>query len=397
MDLFKYIKLIRSWILTNKKRYLGLVTVVTVLGTVLLSGMIIIISLRNGINCLEERMGADLMIVPLGEESKTESILIKGEPGYYYLEKDVADKLNSADIEGIEKYACQFYLVSSNQGCCDIPVQFIGIDEKEDFTVQPWIKETLEKDVLTDGSIVVGSDIDVPEDGKIKFFGRYYTIGAQLEETGTGLDQAAFSNMNTIRDLYDAAKKKGFTFIDGIDPDNNISTILIRVSEGYTPAEVKHNIRASIDGLQVIETKSMTNSVENSLSAFVIMLYILLIVIFVLSLVILSVVFKLSVYERTAQLLLMRSIGATGRQIKSLILLDAFVVSVIGTIIGVVITSLVVFPFRTAISSAVAIPFLFPGLTKMILIYISAVVISVLSGPVSAYISAGRFYKSIIS
>ena len=368
--------------------------VVTVLGTVLLSGMIIILSLRNGINCLEDRMGADLMIVPLGEESKTEGILIKGEPGYYYLDKDVAEKLKDSDIEGIDKCAGQFFLVSSNQGCCDIPVQFIGIDKNEDFTVLPWIKKTHSKDVLTDGSIVVGSDLDVPEDGRIRFFGKYYKVSAQLEETGTGLDQAAFSNMTTIRDLYAAAKEKGFTFIDGIDVDNNISTILIKVKDGYTPAEVKHNIRAAIDGLQVIETKSMTNSVESSLRIFVLMLYILLIVIFILSLVILSVVFKLSVYERTTQFALMRSIGASGRQIRGLILTEALVVSALGTLTGVVLTTLVVLPFKTAISSAVSIPFLFPGLPGMVIIYSLVIGISLVSGPVSAYISAHKLFNS---
>ncbi|HAL02536.1 MAG TPA: ABC transporter permease, partial [Lachnospiraceae bacterium] len=143
----------------NKGRYFKQAAMVMVLTWTMLLGLIIIVSISSGLERLRDRMGADLMLVPLGYERSAEGILIKGEPKYFYFEQDIMTQLENADIEGIERLSSQFYLTSSNQGCCDIPVQFIGLDKDSDFTIKPWIKTLYvnEKDYLNDGYIVVGS------------------------------------------------------------------------------------------------------------------------------------------------------------------------------------------------------------------------------------------------
>ena len=382
------IKIIYSFIKRKKARFAGTVAIVAVLTFSLLAGGLILLSLKNGIRCLGERMGADLMIVPLGYEGSAEGILIKGEPSYFYLEREVADELSKADIDGIDRISAQFYLTSSNQGCCDIPVQFIGLDEASDFTVNPWIREMYgaHAGLLDDDQIIVGSDIDIPESGEIRFFEKHFKVSAQLEETGTGLDQAVFANMKTIQVLFDAAKNKGFTFPDGINPDKGISSIMIRVKEGYEPSQVKHDIRSKFDGLQVIETRSMTNSIESGLGGFKILLYLLLSMLLVLTVIILDVTFALSINERKDRYDVMKMVGATDKQIRKLILKETLIVSFIGSVLGVILVSIVLFPFKTFISSSVSIPFLIPNPETLVFLFVIAGVIGILAGPVS-----GRF------
>lgn len=388
------LKLIYSFIKRKKKRFIGTVTIVAVLTFSLLSGGLILLSLKNGIRCLGERMGADLMIVPLGYEGSAEGILIKGEPSYFYLERESFDELSKADIEGIDKISAQFYLTSSNQGCCDIPVQFIGIDELTDFTVNPWIKEMygVGSGLLDGNQIIVGSDIDIPDSGEIRFFEKYFKVSAQLEETGTGLDQAVFANMNTIQVLFDAAKGKGFTFPENINPDKGISSIMIRVKDGYSASQVKHDIRSRFDGLQVIETRSMTNSIESGLGGFKVLLYMMLSMLLILTIVILEVTFSLSVNERKDRYRLMKMLGATDAQIRNLILKETLIISAIGSVIGVSLVSVVLFPFKTLISSSVSIPFLIPNPGILLILFVIASFIGIMSGPVS-----GRFAVRRIS
>ena len=388
------LKLIYSFIKRKKKRFIGTVTIVAVLTFSLLSGGLILLSLKNGIRCLGERMGADLMIVPLGYEGSAEGILIKGEPSYFYLERESFDELSKADIEGIDKISAQFYLTSSNQGCCDIPVQFIGIDESTDFTVNPWIKEMygVGSGLLDGNQIIVGSDIDIPDNGEIRFFEKYFKVSAQLEETGTGLDQAVFANMNTIQVLFDAAKGKGFTFPENINPDKGISSIMIRVKDGYSASQVKHDIRSRFDGLQVIETRSMTNSIESGLGGFKVLLYMMLSMLLILTIVILEVTFSLSVNERKDRYRLMKMLGATDAQIRNLILKETLIISAIGSVIGVSLVSVVLFPFKTLISSSVSIPFLIPNPGILVILFVIASFIGIMSGPVS-----GRFAVRRIS
>ncbi|MBR3041127.1 MAG: ABC transporter permease [Eubacterium sp.] len=393
-------KLIHSEFSRKKGRTLGLASIVATLALVMFSGLIIIFSLNNGISSLSQRMGADLMIVPLGYESGAEGVLIKGEPSYFYFDKSVLSDIKNSGVEGIDKITAQFYLTSSSQGCCDIPVQFIGIDEETDFTVLPWIRESfgLASDskinnadarvktagFLEDGSIVVGSDIDVPEDGKIRFFDEYFRVSAQLEETGTGLDQAVFTNFATSLAIYTAARKKGFNFTGDMKPDDSISTIMIKVKDGYTPEQVKHDIRTKIDGLQIIETKSLSNSIRGSLSGFVVLLYVLIIMLLILTLIILSVTFRLSVKERVRQFTLMRTIGATKKQVNGLILRESLIISFLGTVAGISLAAILIFPFSNAISLAVSIPFLLPNALEVIIYIAVILVIGSLSGPISA-------------
>lgn len=382
------LKVIYSFIKRKKLRFVGTVVIVAVLTFSLLTGGLILFSLKNGIRCLGERMGADLMIVPLGYEGSAEGILIKGEPSYFYLEREALDELSKAEIEGIDRISAQFYLTSSNQGCCDIPVQFIGIDESTDFTVNPWIREMYgaQAALLSDNQIIVGSDIDIPESGEIRFFEKYFKVSAQLEETGTGLDQAVFANMNTIQVLFDAAKNKGFTFPDDINPDRGISSIMIRVKDGYEASQVKHDIRSKFDGFQVIETRSMTNSIESGLGGFKVLLYLLLSILLILTVIILEVTFALSINERKDRYNLMKMLGATDKQIRKLILKETLIISIIGSVAGVSLVSIVLFPFKTLISSSVSIPFLIPAPGILASLFLSAAFIGILAGPIS-----GRF------
>ena len=382
------LKVIYSFIKRKKLRFVGTVVIVAVLTFSLLTGGLILFSLKNGIRCLGERMGADLMIVPLGYEGSAEGILIKGEPSYFYLEREALDELSKAEIEGIDRISAQFYLTSSNQGCCDIPVQFIGIDESTDFTVNPWIREMYgaQAALLSDNQIIVGSDIDIPESGEIRFFEKYFKVSAQLEETGTGLDQAVFANMNTIQVLFDAAKNKGFTFPDDINPDRGISSIMIRVKDGYEASQVKHDIRSKFDGFQVIETRSMTNSIESGLGGFKVLLYLLLSILLILTVIILEVTFALSINERKDRYNLMKMLGATDKQIRKLILKETLIISIIGSVAGVSLVSIVLFTFKTLISSSVSIPFLIPAPGILASLFLSATFIGILAGPIS-----GRF------
>ena len=376
----------------NKGRYFKQAAMVSVLTWTVLLGLIIIVSISSGLERLRDRMGADLMLVPLGYERSAEGILIKGEPKYFYFEQDIMTQLENADIEGIERLSSQFYLTSSNQGCCDIPVQFIGLDKDSDFTIKPWIKTLYvnEKDYLNDGYIVVGSSIDVPEDGKIRFYDQYFTVAAKLDQTGSGLDNAVFLNRTTTKTLYEAALSKGFNFMDGCDPLKTVSSVFIIVKDGTDVKKVSQQIRSHIDGVQVIVTDGMIGSTQQGLEGFISLMYILIGILIVLSFVILSLSFKLQVTERKDDYKLMRTIGVTKGEIRKLVLSQAFILSIIGSILGQVLATVSIFPFYTAINAAVSIPFLIPSGIKLVLLYLVTGLIGIIIGPLGALGSAIR-------
>ena len=119
----------------------GLIAITAVLAFFAFGGSILSLSLDGGLESISTRLGADIMVVPLGYDKEAEGVILRGEPSYFYFDKSVEKQL--AKVEGVEKVTSQFFLTSSNQDCCALPVQFIGFDPDTDFAVQPWIKEMI--------------------------------------------------------------------------------------------------------------------------------------------------------------------------------------------------------------------------------------------------------------
>ena len=105
-----------------------LVTLTALLALTFLAGTLTVSSLRSGLASLENRLGAEIIVVPYEATTKKsfENIVLQGSTGYFYMDKQLADKVCSA--EGIGQCSSQFYLASTSAGCCSIPVQIIGFD-----------------------------------------------------------------------------------------------------------------------------------------------------------------------------------------------------------------------------------------------------------------------------
>ena len=97
-------------------RTTGLIIIVALVAFVVFGGGILSVSLKNGLESMKARLGADLLVVPVGYDEDVEGILLKGEPAYFYLDKSVEQQLKN--VEGVKSVSSQFYLTSLNQDCC---------------------------------------------------------------------------------------------------------------------------------------------------------------------------------------------------------------------------------------------------------------------------------------
>ena len=70
-------------------RTVGLLFLMTMLSFVYFGGSLMSKSLKNGLGNMKERLGADVMIVPLENDSDMEAILLKGEPSCFYFKKSL--------------------------------------------------------------------------------------------------------------------------------------------------------------------------------------------------------------------------------------------------------------------------------------------------------------------
>jgi hypothetical protein len=108
---------------------------------------------------MENRLGADIIVVPAEAESKVslKNLLLQGTIGTFYMDASATEKV--LETEGVEKASAQIFLSSMKADCCSVKVQIIGFDPENDFVVQPWIAESLNRP-LDDMEVVVGCRVE---------------------------------------------------------------------------------------------------------------------------------------------------------------------------------------------------------------------------------------------
>ena len=356
------------------------------------AGSMIVLSLQNGLESYESRLGADIVVVPYEARSHgtLESILLQGIPGYFYMDETYLDQVRA--ISGVESASPQFYLASASAGCCSVAVQIIGFDPDTDFSIQPWIRESYSRD-LGDGDVIVGSGITVPKNRILRFYNQDCRVVASLDQTGTGLDTAVYANMNTIQALMAGSQAEGFDYFGGADPQQTISSIMVKVKDGCSIESVANDINIHVRHVEATQAKTMVSSIAGGLTNVSHIIGGLTAMIWALAIVILILAFVMISHERTREFAILRVMGASQRMLSGLLRWEAAFISLVGAVLGVAVGALVVFPFSSLIRGKLDLPYLMPGSGVVLGLLVGSVVLAVAAGSLTSAISAYRISR----
>ena len=388
----QYSKIPLRNILKNKGRSISLILITAFLVFSMFGGWAVINSLKNGMESLEARLGADVIVVPDSAKSKTdlEAILLQGTPGYFYMNKSVLDKI--AQTEGVELVSPQYFLASAKAGCCSVAVQIIGFDPDTDFTIKPWIQSKY-KDNLELYDVVIGADINSYVGSEILLYNTNCKVVAKLDATGTALDTAIYTNADTVKKLIVSANDQGINVLSDNSPDNVISSVYIKVMDGYDPQAVTDDINIHVRRVQAVRTKNMLTGISDSLSAVSSAVTVLIVVIWVLSVVLLTITYSMLIGERKKEFAILRIIGTSRKKLALLVLYEAALISFAGSIIGILLTSAIVFPFSSLIEESLELPYLLPNISGIIIAGFLSILIAVLIGSLTSAYSAGKLSR----
>jgi putative ABC transport system permease protein len=369
-----------------------LTALVAVLAFVLCGGSLITASLSNGAEGLARRLGADILVLPSGYDNVVEGILLRGEPSTCYMDAGWAEKV--AAVQGVEAVSPQLFIASLVSSCCSMPVQLIGFRQDTDFIIAPWIKTYLPADLALDEIVVGGSIISNPGD-RLTFFGRQYQIAAKMENTGTGFDASVFMNMAAARQaMHDYAAQSGAS----LPPEDAISSLIVRVEEGFSGNEVSRTINKEFgygqSGIVVLAAKTIISSVSGGLRALTSFIVILGFLLWIISIFVLAIVFSVIVSERKQEFGILRSLGATRKKLVALVLIEAGMVSLAGGGLGIFLSALLVLPFRIYIQESVNMPYMQPSWAFLGLFMLLSLLISCAAGPLAALFPALKIGKS---
>jgi putative ABC transport system permease protein len=399
------IRLAIKIILGNHFRSLAILLAVAGVAGFVLAISLIIVGACHSLDSGIERLGADIIVVPKGTQSKVETALLMGKPFNVttpvWMPRENLQKV--AAIPGVETASPQVYLSSMyNSPCCAVSEMFIVVfDPATDFTVTPWLDKNLGRR-LARGESIGGTYIFIPEGWeKIKIYGYEVDLAGNLEPTGTGLDRTLFITLETAADMGQAsltkaaapanyvkqdARTKSITFIF----EKNISSIMVKVAPGVNPHKVALQILEDTEGMVPLESPQLFSAFRSQMNGLLWGLFSITVMIWVVAMVLIGVVFSMSVNERRREIAVLRTLGASRNFIFRSVLTEAALLALSGAIVGIATAAISLFLFQDLLAGTLQMPFLFPSIPSVIGLFSAGVALAIISVTLSALLPAIR-------
>ncbi len=340
------------------------------------------LSLQRGL----ERLGADILVVPVGAESKVETVLLMGKPARVWMPKENMEKL--ATIPGVDRVSPQIYLSSLHgSSCCAVSgMSLVVFDPETDFTISPWLQEYLGR-TLAPGEVIGGKYVSVPPGEKsLRLYNYNLTLVGNLEATGTGIDRTVFMTLETA---YDMAKFSLTAAEEPLEvPSDVISTVLVKTERDADPHRVALRILFDIPGVVPIESPDLFGAFRQQILGLLWGLFALLIIAWILSIVLLGLIFSMAVNERQREIAVIRALGATRNFVFRSLLAESSILAMTAGAFGIVLTTLGIFVFRDFISDSLGMPYLFPSLLSLSFLFVIGVFLSLLTVVLAAFVPA---------
>ncbi len=365
---------------------------VALLAFAVFGGLLLTNSLQSGMESLNRRLGADIMVVPeeAAANADLQNIILQGSTGYFYMDRSKLDRV--AALDGIDEISAQLYLASASAGCCTAKVQIMGFDPESDFTIRPWVQDSF-PDGLGEREIIIGNDLSLEVGETIKFYDVKCTVAGKLQRTGTHYDTCVFASNDTVEAFISGSLGKQLNHYTGIDPEQVISCILINAGTGRSVEDLANEINLRVDGVTAIPTTSMVSGISDGLAGISRTIGILIVAAAVLAFVILALAFAMMTNERKKEFAVLRVIGVSRKKLSGTVWKEVLILCGAGGLCGVLLGFLVIVPFNRLISAHLELPLLLPGAAGVLGYLLLALVIAVAAGSMASFCTVRKINR----
>jgi putative ABC transport system permease protein len=372
----------------NSFRSFAIFMSVMCLSMFLFSTTLMIKGAENSLNVGINRLGADILVVPIGAESRVESALLMGKPTNVWMPKSMMAKI--AAVPGVDQVTPQVYLQSLfGAACCSVSEMFLMVyDPETDYVVAPWLKRALGRGLQT-GEVFGGTYIFVPPGDKgIRLYGTEVTLKGNLEATGTGLDQTIFMTLDTAKML---AEKSVVSALEPLKvPEDEISTVMVKIKAGADRHRVTLAILKNVTGVTPIESPNLFGVYRQQMDGLLWGFFAIMIVIWILAIVLIGLIFSLAANERRREIAVLRAVGATRFYAIRSILTEAALLAFSAGVVGTIIAAWGMFIFKDMLAGWLRMPFLLPDFPTLLAFGGGGVLLSLLTVTLAAFLPAIR-------
>ncbi|WP_062198965.1 ABC transporter permease [Massilibacterium senegalense] len=357
-----------AWKSVKRKRSRAILLIISsaITALILFASYFFVVSMQKSVEATKGRFGADLVLVPKGMGAYAGDNAVSGIVTKAYVnEKEVMDALK--EIPEIEQVAPQLYLETISAVCCgtggDYPI--VAFDPNNDFILKTYqIRDwDLDKYDVIIGSKAGGENFIYHYDDKkqtewVVLFNKEFFIENTLFPTGTATDETIFMRMDTAREL---AKKDD----NALDiPDGVVSTVFIDTQDGMEEF-VMHQIEDKLPNVDIVQGKGLAQELEKKLFPVQLLSYLMMGLVIVLSMIQVMTLFSAIMSERKKEIGMLRAMGVKKKNVYRLLLTEAGITSVIGSLIGAFLATGIMFDNRGFWLAAMELPLVIPKLKSV--------------------------------
>lgn len=318
-----------------------------------LTGLLLVQSTRAELSLARDRLGADVVVYPSAGFLQLDKSCVQmvGTPVLFHKERSTLSRLSSN--EDIDRIAYQLYLSDASGG--GEPVWIIGFDPASDFVVAPWLREGPDH-VVPEGSVAVGADAAVSQEGTVTLFGEEWPVDSHLERTGTELDKAVFVPIGSLERVIAAAVAAGDDSFASLDPHADYSVALLRLKERSDAESVTNWINLYVRRVTAVHSEEALAGTASSMSAHSSALAGVAALTWLILLGALAVAQWALFTERRREASAWRILGAPRILVERVLLRETLLVHASGALLGALVTAglLVLVGFAPARSGLVA-------------------------------------------
>jgi putative ABC transport system permease protein len=265
-----------------------------------------------------------------------------------------------ARVPGVQAVSPQVFLETLvGVACCAVPEMFmLAYDPATDFTLKPWLDRNLEGGLAV-GEAIGGSYVFVPDGAdNILIYGYGIKLAANIEPTGTGLDQSMFFTMDTARDIARVSIDRATQPME--IPTDAISSVMVKVDPAYDAHQVAAEIRRLVAGVVPVESTNLFATHRSRIAGLSQTLLALIAISWGLSVVLVGLLFSMVVNERKREIGVLRALGAGRLTVLASLLLEGMLLSLFGGMAGNGLSLLAISYLRANLMDWLGFPFLLP-------------------------------------
>jgi putative ABC transport system permease protein len=331
-----------------------------VAGTILTAGFLVA-GAQMGVQAGMDRLGADLIVIPLDPYARSSGVFLSGQPSTDYFDASVVTEV--AQTPGVLRTSPVVYLGTIEQvPWCRYIVQVMGFDPTTDFMIAPLTTPSMSQP-LQNGQVIVGHYINASIGTSISIYGHGCLVVGQLEATGFSLDNSVYL---TQSDCYAIAADLASTSAPVPLQNGQVSTILVKVDKTIGIDQTLEWISSMNPGVLVFPMSALGRDVADQLSATTQTLYMTVASVILVSLPLVALIATMGANERRREIGLLRAMGATRAYVFRLFFMEAVVLAVVGGLAGILGASIGLVIFQGAVASTLQTGFLLPSLPEVI-------------------------------